>query len=171
MEKDEKELAVGQRTGLVIKTGEAEKTTGDESTQSLSPSELKTRSERCKHYWEVERHCFQKLEDDIKKNQKKTADDNDSASVKATPSFLGVYQDDGNGNELENSETIQGYGLLGKEESSDNGWFSANNGNDGKSKGHEWMTFEFVGSTLHTESPTMSYDPAQTLLDAMEVSR
>ena len=93
-------LAVAQRTGLVA----ASPTTVmdddvSNNNSNLSPSEIKTRAERCKHYFDVEKHCFQKMEDKNKNN-------GEDESKRAAPEFFGVYEDDGNGE----SEPIEGYG-------------------------------------------------------------
>ena len=159
------QLAVAQSTGLAsVKLAQNEvenATNNDDDYASLSQPELKTRSERCRHYWEVERHCFQKIE----ASKRKIGQDSSHVG-KATPAFLGVYQGDGSGDELEKSDFIQGYGLLGKE-STDNGWFTSNgNGGVDTDKGHDWMVFEFVGS----DPSGVAGEPARTLLDAMEVS-
>ena len=140
-------IAVAQRTGLATAKLLDDKA-GDDETVSLSPSELRTRAERCKHYWEVERHCFQKIE--TRREKKAGGDDVDS---RATPAFLGVHQDDGSSSTaLEGVDAVQGYGRLNKDESE-----------------HKWMVFEFVGSVDDAGVGTIG-EPARTLLDAMEVS-
>ena len=161
--REEEELAIAQRTGLasvkqqqngnvVVST---EETTSD-TTKLLSKEEIKTKSERCKHYWNVERHIFEKLSE-----KKKTS--SIPKEVLATPEFLGVYQDDGNGNDTQ-EDNIKGYGLLDKDDGK-NGWFSTKTNGHG---GHEWMVFEFVGGEYNDGDDEEM--PAQTLLDAMEVS-
>ena len=64
-----------------------------------------------------------------------------------------MQNEEGTTPQTESSETVQGYGLLGKEV---NGGAEAN-------KGHPWMVFDFVTG--------VDGEPAQTLLDAMEVSK
>ena len=139
LDQEEENLAVAQRTGLAT-----QQTNGDTLTVSipaeelLSKEEIKTRASRCEHYWNVERHCFQKIKvynENIKDENKK---------ILATPEFYGVHQDDGNEDQLL-LDSIEGYGL--------------------SSKGHQWMTFEFIGSTTDGNEDK----PAQTLLDAMEL--
>ena len=171
MEKEEKEreedLAVAQRTGLAsVKQQEnggdvvVVSTTTEEQT-TLSKEEIKMKSERCKHYWNVEKHIFEKLTE--KKKKKRRNSSSNEEVVLATPEFLGVYQDAGNDTTQEDN-IIKGCGLL----DTDDGWFSTTNTNDnGKYGGHEWMVFEFVGGEYNNDDEEM---PAQTLLDAMEVS-
>ncbi|KAL7532864.1 hypothetical protein ACHAXR_008256 [Thalassiosira sp. AJA248-18] len=157
------QLAVAQRTGLVsAKLAQNDIVVElNDDAEPLSPSELKMRGERCRHYWKVEAHCFQKIEEKIK-----IANDNDV--VRAAPAFLGVYKDDGSSEQLGGSEAVVGYGLLGKEESS-NGWFSSSNiGDADTGKGHTWMAFEYVGSAMDITSTSAVGEPSQTLLDAME---
>eukprot|EP00581_Thalassiosira_minuscula_P015230 CAMPEP_0183716110 /NCGR_PEP_ID=MMETSP0737-20130205/10120_1 /TAXON_ID=385413 /ORGANISM="Thalassiosira miniscula, Strain CCMP1093" /LENGTH=1061 /DNA_ID=CAMNT_0025945321 /DNA_START=142 /DNA_END=3327 /DNA_ORIENTATION=+ len=155
-------LTIAQRTGLITSNSydneDEEGSVGEGSESMLSPEELQLRAERCQHYWEVERHCFQKMEDRIKKK-------NDHIGERATPAFLGVYRDDGL--PLGDGETDDpAYGTLdgGETKSKDNGWFSNNNAGE-EGVGHPWMVFEFVGSTSDDHDDA----PAQTLLDAMEL--
>jgi len=136
---EEDNLAVAQRTGLAT-----QQTNGDTTTsipeEILSKEDIKIRASRCEHYWNVERHCFQKIKvynENIKDHNKK---------ILATPEFYGVHKDDGNEDQLLLLD-VEGYGV------------------SGSSKGHQWMTFEFVGST----SDDNEDKPAKTLLDAMEL--
>jgi hypothetical protein len=127
------------RTGLAYAKKEMDKV-------QLPAEEVKTRAERCKHYWEVEMHCFEKIE--------KMKDDDDLLN-KATPAFLGTFHDDGSGPDY---EMIDGYGLL--DDNKEGGWFS---NSEEKVDGHKWMVFEEVKSA--------DDEGALTLLDAMEVRR
>ena len=141
-------MAIAQRTGIASARAQKDFSDKDES-DSLSPSELKTRAERCRHYWEVERHCFQKIEE----NNKQNGASNSNNAGRATPEFFGVHNEEGTTRRTESSETVQGYGLLSKEV----------NGGGEANKGHQWMVFDFVTG--------VDGEPAQTLLDAMEVSK
>jgi len=132
LDQEEDNLAVAQRTGLAT-----QQTNGGDTTASIPAEE---RASRCEHYWNVERHCFQKINvynENIKDENKK---------ILATPEFYGVYKDDGNEDQL--LLDVEGYGL------------------SGSSKGHQWMTFEFVGSSTTDGNEDK---PAKTLLDAMEL--
>jgi hypothetical protein len=131
----------GVRTGLAYAKKEEER---------LSSEEVESRAERCRHYWEVERHCFQKLED--------RKEDGDEIRGKATPAFLGVFGDDGSGSE--SLGEMEGYGLISTKKGG-GGWF--NNGNEKEEDCHKWMVFEIVKSVEEEGC-------ALTLLDAMEVS-
>lgn len=159
------EKAVAVRTGLartkqILGTNDGE--------DAISEEEAERRAERCKHYWEVERHCFQKLQ------QIRSLEKNGEMGLlkTAVPSFWGVYYDDGSGSTT-TSESIPGYGLKDEEQkrNSIGSWFSSNGdngtGDETSSAGHPWMVFECI------EFPTTE-DRGQicalTLLDAMEVS-
>ena len=158
-DEDSSSLVISQRTGLASSS----------SVTSASNSEdLKTRAERCEHYWNVERHCFQKMtkamdENNLLRNPTSTT------GMSVPPLFWGVYQDDGRGSS--NDALIPGYGALslpGKQASIGNFWLSASNGGtEDASKGHKWMVFEFVGTAK--KDGNLVYKPAQTLFDAMEV--
>lgn len=138
-------LSSSTRTGMSVaaKTGlaSAKPPQREEGTEKLSDEEVKTKAERCMHYWEVERHCFQKL----------AKQENEEIS-KAVPLFLGVYTSEGG------VEIVDGYGLIDAE--NEGGWF---NGDNSGADGHEWMVFESVQSVDGSSG-------ALTLLDAMEVS-
>ena len=163
---------------MAVKTGLASAkhvVDADKIASSSSEEEAKKRAERCKHYWEVERHCFEKLEK-TKSLEKKKNDGEALLLEKAVPSFLGVYNDDGSGSKM--SESITGYGLMEerKEGNSIGGWFSSNGDSgagDETNSGHPWMVFECVKSIKRSED-AMTEGPdnicALTLLDAMEVS-
>ena len=73
----------------------------------------------------------------------------------AAPQFLGVHRDDGRGDQFGSGVSIQGYGTPSNEKGTAN------------KCGQEWMVLEFVGTSLGDGSIGK---PAQTLLDAMEVS-
>ena len=133
------------RTGLASNSAKLEM----EEKVVLSEEEIKIASERCAHYWEVERHCFQKL-------KKCSDEDNDVLLEKAIPTFLGVFNDDGSG--MECNDLVEGYGLIS--ESKEGGWF--NSGNENRRVGHDWMVFETVESFEEGED-------VLTLLDAMDV--
>ncbi|KAL7547760.1 hypothetical protein ACHAWF_011038 [Thalassiosira exigua] len=164
--------AVAQRTGLAVaqKTGVAnaiDPNDNAEDAEPLSPSEAKARAERCRDYWDVERHCFQKMED---------ADDEDDGGEggRAAPEFWGVYDDGGRRRQLGGGgETIPGYGAVGEDEGNggDGGWLSGLVGE--RSKGLQWMVFEFIGSKTEDASAVLDSgvagEPAPTLLDAMEL--
>ncbi len=156
---DSSSLVIAQRTGLA-------------SSSSVTPAsnseDLKKRAERCEHYWNVERHCFQKMmkamdENNLLRNPTSTT------GMSVPPLFWGVYQDDGIGDG--NDALIPGYGALslpGKQASIGNFWPSASNGGtEDANKGHKWMVFEFVGTAK--KDGNLVYEPAQTLFDAMEV--
>lgn len=142
------QLAVAQRTGLAsVKLAQNDEGVSNAESEPLSASDLKTRSDRCRHYWDVERHCYQKMDEtDRQKNR----------IGKAAPKFLGVHRDDGRVDKLGSGVSIQEYG----------GTFSNEKGY-AKNICHEWMVLEFVGTSLDDGSIGK---PAQTLLDAMEVS-
>jgi hypothetical protein len=131
---------------IVARTGLASVKKDIDDVQ-LPDNEVKTRAERCKHYWEVERHCFDKLE------KKKDGDD---LLNRAVPTFLGTYHDDGSGRDSD--AAVEGYGLI--EGNKVGGWFG--NG-DEKADGHKWIVFDAVKSTVG--------EGAVTLLDAMEVRK
>lgn len=136
---------------IVIRTGLANPTKLEmEEKVLLSEEEIETASERCAHYWEVERHCFHKL-------KKCSDEDNDVLLKKAIPTFLGVYNDDGSG--MESNDLIEGYGLI-NESKEGGGWFD--NDNEKHRVGHDWMVFETVESFEDGED-------VLTLLDAMDV--
>ena len=151
--------AVAQKTGLAsVKRGLSVKSSQQDNESKeevyLSPSELKLRAERCKHYWEVERHCLQKLEKRKQQQSEQEMNRNEGNNNylgrrNAVPAFVGVFQDDGSGtrggatllyDEKNASETVPGYGLLGEEDlrrslqsgggAGSSGWFSIN-GNSG----------------------------------------
>ena len=139
------QLAVAQRTGLAsVKLAQND---GEVSNaENGSASDLKTRSDRCRHYWDVERHCYQKMEEMYRQKNR---------MGNAAPKFLGVHRDDGRGEQIGSGVSIQGYGTPSNEKGTAN-----------KCE-QEWMVFEFVGTSLGDGSIGK---PAQTLLDAMEVS-
>jgi hypothetical protein len=139
------QLAVAQRTGLAsVKLAQNDGEVTNAESEPLSASDLKTRSDSCRHYWDVERHCYQKMEEI---NRQKNHMGN------AAPKFLGVHRDDGRGDQFGSGVSIQGYGRPSNEK--------------GNKCGQEWMVLEFVGTSLGDGSIGK---PAQTLLDAMEVS-
>lgn len=129
---------------VIAKTGIAKRV--NEKEEKLTREEAKTRAERCQHYWNVERHCFEKLENAMKQQ--------DASKKRAVPSFLGVFGDDGSGTK---SDFIVGYGAVGVKKE-DAGWFDK----DEAMSGHEWMVFESVESMEKGEK-------TMTLLDAMKV--
>ena len=141
------QLAVAQRTGLAsVKLAQNDGEVTNAESEPLSASDLKTRSDRCRHYWDVERHCYQKMEEI---NRQKNRMGN------AAPQFLGVHRDDGRGDQFGSGVSIQGSGTPSNEKGTAN------------KCGQEWMVLEFVGTSLGDGSIGK---PAQTLLDAMEVS-
>jgi len=129
------------RTGLAY----AKKETNN---VQISNEETKKRFQRCQHYWEVERHCFEKLE-------RLKRDEGEKLLSKALPSFLGVFDDDGSGTLAEGM--VDGYGL--RAQNKQTGLF---NDDDNTLNGHQWMVFESIQSIK-------GEDNTATLLDAMEV--
>ena len=89
-----------QRTGLA---SAAAPDSQAEVLEDVSPDEKKTRAQRCLHYFEVERHCFEKIEES-------------DIDLRATPAFFGVHRDE-RSDYLE--ENIDGY-----ETSSGNEWMT-----------------------------------------------
>jgi hypothetical protein len=140
-------LTVAQRTGLAsVKLAQNDGEISNAESEPLSALDLKTRSDRCRHYWDVERHCYQKM-NEINRQKNRMG--------KASPKFLGVHRDDGRGDQFVSGVSSQGYGTPSNEK-----------GNANKS-GQEWIVLEFVGTSLSYGSIGK---PAQTLLDTMEVS-
>ena len=136
---------------VVVRTGLAKQNDNEEeekNKEKVTSEEAKKRTERCRHYWNVERHCFEKLEKVMGQQQ-------DVSNKRAVPSFLGVFGDDGSGLQ---SDVMDGYGVVGERNEGAGGWFN----NDEAIDGHEWMVFESVESIEEGEG-------AMTLLDAMEV--
>jgi hypothetical protein len=147
-------LAIAQRTGLASsreRTASNDDGGGEEGVVAVandvgessasSSSDIRTRHERCRHYWDVERHCYRKIMEGIGSNRRVGEGNN------ATPSYFGVYRDDGRG--------------PGRGDDDARGVANDDEGGD------EWMVFEFVGTTSNDGSIDV---PALTLLDAMEVS-
>lgn len=165
-----KETAAVAATGLAYAKRITEEDRGE---SSISEEEAKKRAERCKYYWEVERHCFQKMEE-----RKRREGESGRASLleKAVPSFLGVFYDDGS--ESKGHKVNPGYGLMEeqKKKNSMGGWFSSNGDNargHTSNSGHRWMVFECVKSNKCSDGEmTEGHNDicALTLLDAMEVS-
>ena len=155
LKEEKKNMAVAQRTGLASARQTSAEIENDEVTD-LTQEQLKQRADRCKHYYNVEKHCFEKMEEIKQQN-----DNADGCLERATPAFLGSYHCDGRGVDVAGT-VVPGYGLLENEVSSV-GWFGGDK--EKSNKGHEWMVFEFVGS----ESVDCG-DTVFTLLDAMEVS-
>ena len=162
------------RTGVMVQatTGVAQQkqkiSNGDDSNDdgTVDGDKLKERAERCRYYWNVERHMVQKLSSENSERGKEYMD------VKVTPQFKGVYSsstavDNDDGEE----EIVPGYGkvdIANKQQGV--GFFSMviNDGDDDEEEQHEWMVFEYISSTNDDEAGSSS--PALTLLDTMEVS-
>lgn len=148
-----------QRTGVARATGVAQQDNHDENSTS-GGDKMKERAERCRYYWNVERHIVQKL-----------ANEASSSNSHVTPQFKGVFRSDGDTNE--GGEIVPGYGKIGTADNNNNsneggGFFSMMNGGDDNEGIHEWMVFEYIPSSL--EGGDEESLPSLTLLDAMEVS-
>jgi hypothetical protein len=133
---------------------------------------LQEKAERCRYYWNVERHIFEKL-------QRQQEEGGGGVDSIATPQFLGVFRSNNESNEGEEEDIVPGYGKLdgpNNSDSSDNndgngilgGFLSAitsnsNSDDDNKEDGHEWMVFEYIPSSIDDSSQPL------TLLDAMEM--
>ncbi len=160
-------LVIAQRTGLASFNSEKDYTPESTAAIALSAADLKNRAERCEHYWNVERHCFQKMTRAMDENNLRNPTSTTGMSV--PPVFWGVYRDDGLGGGSD--ALIPGYGALslpGKQASNGNFWsLASNGGKEDASKGHKWMVFEFVGTAK--KDGNLVYEPAQTLFDALEV--
>ncbi|KAL7469534.1 hypothetical protein ACHAXS_009786 [Conticribra weissflogii] len=129
---------IAQRTGIVPDEG------------SKIPN-WKQRASRCLHYWNVERHCFQKLKDYQEKH-----DSIDRNGKNAIPNYYGVFSDDGSGSNLGmESNVVNGYGMKAIDEN-----------DDSEKKGHQWLVFEKVGGAPLNGAES---DVALSLLDAMEL--
>jgi hypothetical protein len=132
---------------------------------------LQEKAERCRYYWNVERHIFEKL-------QRQQQEGGDGSS--ATPQFIGVFRSNNESDEGEEEEIVPGYGKLDGPNNSDSsnnndgndilgGFLSAitnsnsSSGDDNKEYGHEWMVFEYIPSSIDDSSQPL------TLLDAMEM--
>ena len=89
------------RTGLASASSSGSKV---EELEDLTPDEKKTRAQRCLHYFEVERHCFEKIES------------GGNVDLRATPAFFGVHKDQ----RSDYSEEI----MDGYETSSGNEWMT-----------------------------------------------
>jgi len=174
----------GQRTGVARATGVVEEGSNDDDDDNIrnnnsSGDKLKERAERCRYYWNVERHIVQKLSSSQMSNE-----DEGYSNIHVTPQFKGVFQsaavdDNDNNGGGEEGEIVPGYGKIGEHDNTDDdnnkqggGFFSMMN-NDGDDDDerlqHEWMVFEYIPSSSvdgsHEESAA-----ALTLLDAMEVA-
>jgi hypothetical protein len=129
---------------------------------------LQENAERCRYYWNVERHILEKLQ----RQQK------EDVMSSATPQFIGVFRSNNESNEGEEEEIVPGYGKLDGPNNSDSnnnndgndilgGFLSAitnsNSDDDNKEHGHEWMVFEYIPSSIDDSSQPL------TLLDAMEM--
>jgi hypothetical protein len=164
-----RQLLDGGATGVV-----EEGSSNDDvnNISSDSKDKLKERAERCRYYWNVERHIFQKLSSSS--SQMKVNINN------VTPQFMGVFQSAIDNDDGGEEEIVPGYGTIGKHDTDNNnnnnkqlggGFFSMNmnNNRDDDDKGHEWMVFEFIPSSIDSAGNDDD-SPALTLLDAMEVS-
>eukprot|EP00984_Skeletonema_dohrnii_P035874 scaffold36193_cov216-Skeletonema_dohrnii-CCMP3373.AAC.3 len=191
MELDSSSANDSQRTGVARATGVVEEDRNDDdssddddsisnnSSSRSSDDKMKERAERCRYYWDVERHIVQKLSSSQMSNE-----DEGYPNIHVTPQFKGVFQsgavdDNDNNGGGEEGEIVPGYGKIGEHDNTDDdnnkqggGFFSMMN-NDGDDDDerlqHEWMVFEYIPSSSmdgsHDESST-----ALTLLDAMEVA-
>ena len=174
---DNQRTGVVCATGLVVEQGNKDDAVDsddddDNYNDSSRKDELKERAERCRYYWNVERHIVQKLESSIEGGR-------DSNNRHVTPQFKGVYQStevDDNDDGGEQGEIVPGYGKIGKLDGTDDdnnnnqgigGFFSMfNDGDNKEGLRHEWMVFEYIPSPSCGDESS----PALTLLDAMEVS-
>mmetsp|Transcript_13229 Transcript_13229/g.27192 ORF Transcript_13229/g.27192 Transcript_13229/m.27192 type:complete len:1069 (-) Transcript_13229:124-3330(-) len=131
-------VAIAPKTGIV-------------SDEGRKNPNWKERASRCMHYWNVERHCFQKLKDCQEK------DENVNRSGKyAIPTYYGVFSDVGSGPDSGmESIIINGYGMTANDKNGDS-----------EKQCHRWMVFEKVGGTSLNEAES---DTALSLLDAMEL--
>lgn len=163
---------VGGATG-VVEGGSSSDDNGD------SKDKLKESAERCRYYWNVERHICQKLSSSSKSFHR-------NLNIKVTPQFMGVFQSavvvDDDDDDGEEEEIVPGYGkIIGKHDTNNNNneqfggeFFSMkykNNSGDDDNEGHDWMVFEYIPSFSCSIGGDDDDDsPATTLLDAMEVS-
>eukprot|EP00985_Skeletonema_marinoi_P032961 scaffold40094_cov197-Skeletonema_marinoi.AAC.1 len=150
-----------QRTGVARATGVVEEDSNDDdssdddddnisnSSSSSSDGKLKERAERCRYYWNVERHIVQKLSSSQISNE-----DEGYSNIHVTPQFKGVFLsgavDDNESNAGgEEGEIVPGYGKIDEHDNTDDtnnkqggGFFSMMN-NDGDDDDerlqHEWM--------------------------------
>lgn len=176
-------LMMAQRTGLASSSSSSSTSlpNSEKDRTISSESDLKTRAERCEHYWEVERHCFQKMKTTPMILATEDTPHHTTTNGKSVPPiFWGIYRDDGRSG-TDGEDSLPGYGALssplGKQSSNTNNfWFSASSSSGssdgggtagGDSKGHKWMVFELVGAVNNDGS--VGHEPAQTLFDAMEV--
>lgn len=180
-----------QKTGVARATGVVEEDSNDDdssdddddnisnSSSSSSDDKLKERAERCRYYWNVERHIVQKLSSSQISNE-----DEGYSNIHVTPQFKGVFQSgavDDNDNNAggEEGEIVPGYGKIGEHDNTEDdnnkqggGFLSMmNNDGDDDDRGlqHEWMVFQYIPSSSMDGSHEES-SAALTLLDAMEVA-
>ena len=158
-------------TGLVKHDASSDSSSNDSEKQQDS---LQEKAERCRYYWNVERHIFEKL-------QRQQQQEEGGDGSRATPQFIGMFRSNNESEEGGEEEiVVPGYGKLdgpNNSDSNDNndrndilgGFLSAitiNNSNsddDNKEEGHEWMLFEYIPSSIDDSSQPL------TLLDAMEM--
>lgn len=164
-----------QRTGVAQATGVAQegKLDADSSNEgdndNSSSDKMKERAERCRYYWNVERHIVQKLASSQISSEEEQEEGYSNTHV--TPQFKGVFRsaavDDNDNSEA--GEIVPGYGKIGGSDSTtENNIFSMINGGDDYEELHEWMVFEYIPSS--SDGGDEESLPALTLLDAMEVS-
>ncbi|KAL7490513.1 hypothetical protein ACHAWT_000288 [Skeletonema menzelii] len=175
---DNQRTGVVCATGLVVEQGNKDDAVDsddddDNYNDSSRKDELKERAERCRYYWNVERHIVQKLESSIEGGR-------DSNNRHVTPQFKGVYQSaevDDNDDGGEQGEIVPGYGKIGKLDGTDDDnnsnegiggfFFMFDDGDNKEGLRHEWMVFEYIPSPSCGDESS----PALTLLDAMEMDQ
>jgi serine/threonine protein kinase len=71
--------------------------------EAATPQQLREKESRCRYYWDVEAHCFAKLEKKQVTNNKKNTNTEQSikdvASRQCVPPFRGIFKDNANGDE------------------------------------------------------------------------
>jgi len=151
----EEKMAVAQRTGLAVKSLPITNTNNDNNGESLhDDADVKMKYERCKHYYNVEKHCYQKLT-----RKKEGSSSSKSKNDATTPIFLGVHQDDG-------KTTIDDYNQMLSSSAA-----ASDRSHKTKNVGHEWMVFEYISSSSSSiMNDSGSTKPAITLLDAISMA-